>query len=110
MIDGSVRARSARSDVVSYGSPQSSSSAACVRRRLSSVYRSKGERQQIAAYYHSDFTVETGLDLLPTAASTREARFDRPSDATSGSKLHDPKKAGNGKKSLWRHPSIAYWF
>jgi SAM-dependent methyltransferase len=82
-----------------------------VRRRLSSVYRSKGERQQIASYYHSDFTVETGLDLLPTAAaSTREARFDRPSDATSGSKLHDPKKAGNGKKSLWRHPSIAYWF
>jgi SAM-dependent methyltransferase len=80
-----------------------------VRRRLGSIYRSKGERQQLAGYYHADFTVEMGIELLPSAA-TREARFDVAQAATAGSRKHDPKKAGNGKKSLWRHPSIAYWF
>jgi SAM-dependent methyltransferase len=82
-----------------------------MRRRLGSLYRSKGERQHLKGYYHSDFTVEMGVELLPaTTSTTRESRFDLPSDATHGLKKHDPKKAGNGKKSLWRHPSIAYWF
>jgi SAM-dependent methyltransferase len=84
-----------------------------VRRRIGSLYRSKGERQQIAGYYHSAFTVET--DVQPStapapAAASRGARFDPASTATAGSKKHDHKSVGNGKKSSWRHPSIAYWF
>ena len=42
--------------------------------------------------------------------SRLESRFDLASYATSGTNKHDPKKVGNGKKSAWRHPSIAYWF
>ena len=81
-----------------------------LRRRLGSLYRSKGERQQIAGYYHADFTVETGVELELAPSATREARFDLASHATSGSNKHDPKNVRNGKKSAWRHPSIAYWF
>ena len=35
-----------------------------LRRRISQIYRSKGERHQIAGYYAADFTI----DLDPTAA------------------------------------------
>ena len=37
-----------------------------LRRTLSQLYRSKGERQQIADYYAADFTIEVDAVISPT--------------------------------------------
>jgi ubiquinone/menaquinone biosynthesis C-methylase UbiE len=34
-----------------------------LRRAISQIYRSKGERHQIAAYHHADFTIDVGAPL-----------------------------------------------
>jgi SAM-dependent methyltransferase len=76
-----------------------------LRKRLGLLYRSKGERQMAAGYYHTEFSVETGAESVAatSAAAAREHRVD---PAVSGSPIpmiHDTKGQG-----AWRHPSIAY--
>jgi SAM-dependent methyltransferase len=76
-----------------------------IRRRLGMLYRSKGERQAVAGYYHSEFSVETGAESvsIPIAAAGRELRVDPAVDASPIPTIHDAKGQG-----AWRHTSIVY--
>ncbi len=52
-----------------------------LRRTLSQLYRSKGERQQIADYYAADFTIEVDAVISPAQADPRQSMPRRqPSD------------------------------
>ena len=76
-----------------------------VRRKLGMLYRSKGERQAVAGYYQSEFSVETGAESVsvPIAASGRELRVDPAVDGSPIPMIHD----ANGQ-GAWRHTSIVY--
>ncbi|MDG3004726.1 class I SAM-dependent methyltransferase [Paludisphaera mucosa] len=75
-----------------------------IRRRLGRLYRSKGERQQAAGYYHSEFGVETGAEsVAATAPAQRELRVDQAVNGSPIPMIHDTKGQG-----AWRHPSIVF--
>jgi len=76
-----------------------------LRRRLGQLYRSKGERQAVAGYYHTEFSVEAGAEATTVAAAStaRELRVDPPVNGSPIPMIHDTKGQG-----AWRHPSIAY--
>jgi len=75
-----------------------------LRRRLGMLYRSKGERQLLAGYYHTEFSAETGAESATAAAANgREIRVDPAVDGSPIPMIHDAKGQG-----AWRRTSIVY--
>lgn len=76
-----------------------------LRRRLGMLYRSKGERQLLAGYYHTEFGAETGVEAMTAAAPAngREIRVDPAVDGSPIPMTHDAKGQG-----AWRRTSIVY--